>query len=115
MYQKTIKTLLAKLNDLDAKQQTELQRIQLEDDEKERGKAEGLRERESLEEGLAESGSRLHSAQTEVARMSHVLQEVQGNRRTVVQGSVRRRGCLERQRRTGRGRSGRRRREAVTT
>ena len=57
VYQKTIKTLLAKLNDLDTKQQAELQRMHLEDDEKEREKAEVLRERENLEEGLADTGA----------------------------------------------------------
>jgi len=78
VYQKTIKTLLAKLNDLDAKQQVEMQRMHLEDDEKEREKAEGLRERDGLEEGLAETVARLQAASEEVARVTHALQAVEG-------------------------------------
>ena len=77
VYQKTIKTLLAKLNDLDAKQQAELMRMQLEDDEKDREKAEGLRERESLEVGLTDTAARLQAAHEEVSRMRTLLQEME--------------------------------------
>lgn len=78
VYQKTIKTLLAKLNHMDASQQAELQRMHLEDDEKEREKAEGLREREHLEDGLAEASARLAAAQQEVEQLQTVLSEVEG-------------------------------------
>ena len=77
VYQKTIKTLLAKLNDLDAKQQAELMRMQLEDDEKDREKAEGLRERESLEVGLTDTAARLQAAHEEVSRVRTLLQEME--------------------------------------
>jgi hypothetical protein len=78
VYQKTIKTLLAKLNLMDASQQAELQRIHLEDDEKERDKAETLREREGLEDGLAEASALLNAAQQEIMQLQAVLAEVEG-------------------------------------
>ena len=78
VYQKTIKTLLAKLNDLDSKQQAELMRMHLEDDEKEREKAEGLRERDGLEAGLAETNAQLLAAHDEVARIRQALHAVEG-------------------------------------
>jgi len=77
VYQKTIKTLLAKMNDLDAKQQTELARMHLEDDEKERKQTEGFLEREGLEEGLAESAARLQAAHEEIDKLTAALQEVE--------------------------------------
>ena len=72
-----IKTLLAKLSMMDASQQAELTRIHLEEDEKEREKAEGLREREGLEDGLAEAHARLQAAEEEVGQLQSVLQEVE--------------------------------------
>jgi len=77
VYQKTIKTLLVKLNDLDAKQQAELRRVHLDDDEKEREKAEGLRERDNLEEGLLKTGAQLRAAHEDNARLTRELQAVQ--------------------------------------
>jgi len=50
VYQKTIKTLLAKLNALDANQQQELQKLRFDDEEKEREKAENQQRIESLDE-----------------------------------------------------------------
>jgi len=76
VYQKTIKTLLVKLNDLDAKQQAELQRMHLDDDEKEREKAEGLRERDHLEDSLLQSSAQLRAAHESTARISRELQAV---------------------------------------
>ena len=77
VYQKTIKTLLAKLNMMDASQQAELQRIHLEEDEREREKAEGLREREGLEDGLVEVNSQLAAAQDEIGQLQMVLVELE--------------------------------------
>ena len=77
VYQKTIKTLLAKLNALDTSQQAELQRIHLEEDEKEREKAEVLREREQLEESLSEAQMRLGGMHEDNVRLQNRLHDVE--------------------------------------
>ena len=77
VYQKTIKTLLAKLNALDASQQAELQRIHVENDERERERAEQLRESESLESERAEWQASLTAANEEIARLRISLNEAQ--------------------------------------
>ena len=77
VYQKTIKTLLAKLNALDASQQAELQRIHVESDERERERAEQLREWETLESERAEWQASLTAANEEIARLRISLHEAQ--------------------------------------
>ena len=84
VYQKTIKTLLAKLNALDASQQAELHRIRLDDDDKERERSEALREHESLEEALRATQERLVSAHDEMARLQASLQDVESKHSSVV-------------------------------
>ena len=75
VYQKTIKTLLAKLNALDASQQAELARIHIVDDEKERERAEWLRERDQLETALEEVRARMAVAFDEITRLRVAQQE----------------------------------------
>jgi len=84
VYQKTIKTLLAKINDMDASQQAELQRIHLDDDERERERAEDLREREELDENLAHAGDRLRTAHEEIERLQHKLHDVESKYASVL-------------------------------
>ena len=84
VYQKTIKTLLSKLNALDSSQQAELHRMRLEDDGKERERAEALRERESLQDALRGTQERLVIAHEELSRLQASLQDVEGKYNSVL-------------------------------
>ena len=68
MYQKTIKTLLAKLNAGDATRRAEVQRAQYEEEEKEREKAEDQQLIESLEEEVASLGRQLEATMEDKER-----------------------------------------------
>merc|ERR1719453_1945997 len=77
VYQKTIKTLLAKLNTMDATQYAELQKLQFEEEEKEREKAEDQQRIESLEEETSLFHAQLQQVNNELMRSQAALQEAE--------------------------------------
>ena len=77
VYQKTIKTLLAKLNSMDAQKRAELERAHFEEEEKEREKAEDQQQIENLEDEVGTTRQQFQQVHEELARTQSALAEVQ--------------------------------------
>mmetsp|Transcript_32875 Transcript_32875/g.81871 ORF Transcript_32875/g.81871 Transcript_32875/m.81871 type:complete len:543 (+) Transcript_32875:219-1847(+) len=77
VYQKTIKTLLAKLNSLDATQQQELQKLHYDEEEKEREKAENQQRIEALEEESQALRAQLMQNQYEMEQQHGMYQDLE--------------------------------------
>ena len=78
VYQKTIKTLLAKLNSMDSVKRGEVERQHHEEEERERERAEGQQTIEAMEAEAAEGRRQLARLEEELARTQSAHAELQG-------------------------------------
>ena len=78
VYQKTIKTLLAKLNTMDSVKRVDVERHYQEEEEREREKAEGQQTIEAMEGEASEGRRQLARAEDELARTQSAHAELQG-------------------------------------
>jgi hypothetical protein len=78
VYQKTIKTLLAKLNSMDSVKRVDVERHYHEEEEREREKAEGQQTIEAMEGEASEGRRQLARAEDELARTQSAHAELQG-------------------------------------